>query len=105
MPYLEKHYKRFKGLKLFNEDESDFLLTKEGPKCYIEAIAYLKCQKPLKSLIWSEELGNAARDHVEDIGPKGMISGRGTDGSMPITRIQKYGNIDSAWAESSQYGA
>lgn len=43
VPYLEKQYKKFKGLKLFNDDESDFLLTKEGPKAYLEAITFLKC--------------------------------------------------------------
>ena len=56
-------------------------------------------------MLWSDELEKAAMDHVEDIGPLGMISGRGTDGSLPIIRIGRYGRIDSAWAESSQYGA
>mmetsp|Transcript_33648 Transcript_33648/g.51915 ORF Transcript_33648/g.51915 Transcript_33648/m.51915 type:complete len:177 (-) Transcript_33648:1143-1673(-) len=46
----------------------------------------------------------AARDHINDIAPKGITSGKGSDGSAPTDRIQKYGLIDEAWAESSLYG-
>ena len=46
----------------------------------------------------------AAKDHVEDIAPKGMVSSMGSDGSLPPDRISKYGNIDETWAESNIFG-
>lgn len=46
----------------------------------------------------------AALDHVNDIAPKGIVSGQGSDGSMPTDRINKYGRIDESWAESCIYG-
>ena len=49
---------------------------------------------------WSNELASAAQDHVEDIGPKGMVSSQGSDGSMPTQRIERYGKYDEAWADS-----
>ena len=33
----------------------------------------------------------AARDHVIDIGEKGIVSSLGTNGSLPTDRINKYG--------------
>ena len=56
------------------------------------------------TLTWSEPLAKAAADHVKDVAPKGIASGKGTDGSLPTDRISKYGTIDEGWAESSLYG-
>ena len=54
---------------------------------------------------WSEGLEKAARDHVDDIGLKSLVSSIGTDGSMPTDRISRYGVIDETWAESNIFGA
>ena len=53
---------------------------------------------------WCDGLADAARDHVNDCGPKEIISSKGSDGSTPTDRIQRYGNIDEAWADSTVYG-
>jgi len=42
---------------------------------------------------------------VEDIGPKGLVSSQGSDGSMPTERIAKYGRLDEAWADSLVFNA
>ena len=47
----------------------------------------------------------AAKDHVNDIGPKGLVSSMGSNGSLPTDRIAKYGKIDETWAESNIFGA
>lgn len=57
--------------------------------------------KPFK---WSDPLKNAALEHVNDIGPKGIVSSMGSNGSLPTDRISKYGNIDETWAESNVFG-
>lgn len=50
-------------------------------------------------------LYKASRDHVLDIGPKGMTTSRGSDDSMPFDRIQRYGRLEKAWADSCIFGA
>ncbi len=37
-----------------------------------------------------DEIDWAAEDHVEDIGPAGILSHTGTDGSSPSERISRY---------------
>ena len=58
----------------------------------------------MPEFIWSDILKKAASDHVKDIGPKGLVSSMGSDGSLPTDRISKYGTIDETWAESNIFG-
>ena len=51
----------------------------------------MKSQQPITPLTWSNELAAAARDHCLDIGPKGLTSNRGSDGTMPWDRVERYG--------------
>jgi uncharacterized protein YkwD len=96
--------KRFKGLKLYSEDGLSFQLTKEGSKAVFVAMTFLGKEKTRVPLVWSPELHMAARDHVEDTAPKGIISGTGSDGSTPSDRIARYSRIDETWSESTVYG-
>ena len=38
-------------------------------------------------------LEKAAKEHVDDIGPKGLFDFIGSDGSSPCDRIQRHGNF------------
>ena len=58
----------------------------------------------MKPFECSELLQKAAQDHVEDVGPKGLVSSIGSNGTLPTDRIGKYGNIDETWAESAIFG-
>lgn len=58
------------------------IATREGKFAVMEAIEFLTIQqskydakegKPLPPLRWDERVAAAAKDHVEDIGPKGLI--------------------------------
>ena len=42
---------------------------------------------------------------MDDVGPKGIVSSSGSDGSHPTQRIERYSKIDEAWSVSSIYGA
>ena len=42
---------------------------------------------------------------IDDIGPKGIVSSLGSDGSLPTDRINKFGVIDEAWGDSNIFGA
>ena len=102
--YLEKCLGRFKGKILYSEDNKSFIETKEGPSAYTEAIEYLRTQRGMPEFKWSPILMKAAKDHVNDIGPKGLVSSMGSNGSLPTDRIAKYGKIDETWAESNIFG-
>lgn len=102
--HLEKCLGRFKGLVLYSEDNKSFIETKEGPAAYVEAIEYLRNKKGMKELIWSDQLQKAGQEFVDDIGPKGLVTSLGSDGSLPTDRISKYGQIDETWGESNIYG-
>jgi uncharacterized protein YkwD len=78
--------------------------TQEGLTAVDEAIADLRGQNSLPLLSWSDGLAQAARDHVNDIGPKGIIGHDGTDGSNPLSRIQRYGHAQITWSENVSYG-
>lgn len=60
IPHLDKVMKRFKGLKLYNEEGTSFMTTKEGAKAYQDAIAFLRKQKPMAPLKWNDDLSMAA---------------------------------------------
>jgi uncharacterized protein YkwD len=46
--HLERCLGRFKDKTLYSEDGRSFIETKEGKSAYIEAIEYLRKQKPMK---------------------------------------------------------
>ncbi len=58
----------------------------------------------MKPLTWSDDLTKAAQRHVDDIGPKGIVSNVGSDGSLPTDRMNRFGMIDETWGESNIFG-
>ena len=71
IPQLEKSMNRFIGNILKTADGCSAIETEEGPMAYIEAIEYLRVQKPVPPLMFSKELELAAKDHGQDIGKTG----------------------------------
>jgi len=55
-------------------------------------------------LKWEEGLSKASEDHANDIGPKGVLSSTGTNGSTMSSRIEKYGQWDISVAENLSSG-
>lgn len=102
--YLEAMLPHFNG-KLYEEPGQTPLLTNEGAAAVQEAIVFLKAMKPVNPLVWSKGLSRAALDHVNDIGPKGVVSHTGIDGSSPGDRIERYGQWDLSWGENISFGA
>ena len=64
--------------------------TEEGVSAVNEAIDVLRSEKPLPSLATSKPLSLAAGDHVADLGPKGLVSHKGSDNSSPSDRVLRY---------------
>ena len=80
------------------------LQMKEGITVFKEAIQFLKNLNPLQSLEWDNKLYQSAKAHVEDIGPKGLLSYQSSDGTDPEDRISKYGNFLYPIGESIDFG-
>ena len=76
----------------------------EGDNSFKEAINYLKGLKPLKPLQWDENLAKSAKEHVDDIGPKGLLLYRSSDGTEPEDRISKYGKYINSLGENIDFG-
>ncbi len=67
----------------------------EGDNVFKEAIAFLKSLKPLQPLEWDQNLYSSAEEHVNDIGPKGLLLYQSSDGTEPEDRINKYCNYET----------
>ena len=67
----------------------------EGDNVFKEAIAFLKSLKPLQPLEWDQNWYSSAEEHVNDIGPKGLLLYQSSDGTEPEDRINKYCNYET----------
>ena len=76
----------------------------EGDNVFKEAINFLKSLPPLKPLQWDENLCKSAQEHVNDIGPKGLLLYQSSDGTEPEDRIAKYGNYVDSLGENIDFG-
>ena len=76
----------------------------EGDNVFKEAISFLKSLPPLKPLQWDENLSRSAQEHVDDIGPKGLLLYQSSDGTEPEDRISKYGNYTESLGENIDFG-
>jgi len=104
VPSLQKLLEQFDNDVLKREGKTN-LRTNEGTKAVKEAIEYLqtKAEKVEESLRWSDELAKAAKEHVEDTGPKGLLSHEGSSGSTVKERLQKYGKIVNCYGENLSF--
>jgi hypothetical protein len=76
----------------------------EGDNVFKEAIQFLKSLPPLKPLQWDPNLTRSAQEHVDDIGPKGLLLYQSSDGTEPEDRIAKYGNYIDSLGENIDFG-
>ena len=103
IPKLKESFLGFRD-KIFHQPGEDPIQTYEGKDGVDEAIQFLKSQKPVPPLTFSNEISLACKDHVNDIGPKGLTSHDGSDGKNISDRIEKYCEWDGACAESIDFG-
>ena len=76
----------------------------EGDAVFKEAIQFLKSLPPLPPLVWDQNLATSAQEHVNDIGPKGLLLYQSSDGTEPEDRIAKYGNYSEPLGENIDFG-
>lgn len=76
----------------------------EGDIVFKEAISYLKTLTPVNPLEWDDNLAASANEHVNDIGPKGLLLYQSSDGTEPEDRIAKYGSYVDSLGENIDFG-
>lgn len=102
--YVEEHKRNFKGYFFVVIDGRKTTRTVEGIKAVDEAIAFLKRVEPVPALSASRPLTRAARDHVNDLGSRGLTGHAGTDNSQPADRIGRYGIPKTVSGEAITFG-
>jgi uncharacterized protein YkwD len=103
--HLEAMLPHFDGLVLRMPGSKVGIRTTEGAAAVREAIGYLRRQRPMPAMTWSDGLWRAARDHARDQGPTGAMGHNGSDGSTMDQRIRRYGAWEVTAAENIDYGS
>ena len=76
----------------------------EGEDVINEAVKFLNSIKSLPPFELDNALCQSAQDHVDDIGPKGLLSYQSSDGTEPEERIGKFGTYVEALGENIDFG-
>ena len=100
---LRDSLKYFKD-KIYHCPDEDPIQTYEGASAVNDAINFLKNQKPVHELTLNKDISQACKDHVDDIGPKGLTTHEGSNGSNIGLRIEKYCEWDGVVAENLDFG-
>ena len=106
---LARHLERLKkyldkNTNILSEPDKIQIQMVEGENVFNEAINFLKNLRPLEPLQWDDCLAQSAQDHVDDIGPKGLLLYQRSDGTEPEDRITKYGNYIENLGENIDFG-
>ena len=103
--HLEKLKKYLdKNTNILSEPDKIQIQMVEGENVFNEAIQYLKNLSPLPPFEWDDCLAQSAQEHVDDIGPKGLLLYQSSDGTEPEDRISKYGNYVDSLGENIDFG-
>ncbi len=101
--YLTPTLKYYQGRE-YRRPGQTTVLTQEGRAAVEGCIKALSASRPMKALLPSEALSSAAKDHVRDTGPKGIVGHTGSDGSSLVARTRRYDQTPRAIAETISYG-
>ncbi|MFZ4577751.1 MAG: CAP domain-containing protein [Myxococcota bacterium] len=101
--HLEAWLPLFQGLEF--SGPSGRILTIEGPAAVREAIAVLKATPPMPQVQVSAGMTLAAREHANDLGPRGGRGHVGTDGSTLGGRLERHGQWQGTVFEAIAFGA
>ena len=106
---LARHLEKLKNYldtstNILSEPDKIQIQMVEGEDVFNEAINFLKNLRPLEPFQWENALAQSAQEHVDDIGPKGLLLYQSSDGTEPEDRITKYGNYIDSLGENIDFG-
>ncbi|HKO61613.1 MAG TPA: CAP domain-containing protein [Pyrinomonadaceae bacterium] len=99
---LELFRRNFRG-KEIHYPEGGVLVTNEGVAALDDAILFLRRQTPLPPLEVRSGMIKAAKVHVTDLVTTGRSGHRGTDGSQPGERLDRFGRWEDSYGENIVY--
>jgi len=102
--YVNPRLGNFTG-KDYSEPGSITIRTNEGRPAVEECIRSLQSSAPGQPLRPTDALSAAARDHVRDTGPRGVVGHTGSDGSSPALRVRRYDASLRYIGENIAYGS
>lgn len=102
--FLEE-WKRYYDGKLLRIPGERSIMTEEGVTAVNEAIGFVHSMNPVPRLNPSRGMSWGARDHVKDQGSSGSSQHKGSDGSQPWDRVNRYGTWEKSIAENISYGS
>ena len=103
LPFIQNQIKMIEGKTLIRPGKKS-LMTYEGISAWTETKNALQKQNKLKPLKWQDGLALAAQDHCNDMGKRGKLGHKGTDGSMVWHRIARYGRVWGNVGENLSFG-
>ena len=99
---LELFKKNYRGNQI-HYPEGGVLVTNEGVAALDDAINFLRTIKPLPPLDLRSGMVKAAKAHVTDLVSTGKSGHRGSDGSQPGQRLDRFGTWDQSYGENIVY--
>lgn len=100
--FVEDYKKYYDGNRLTLPGRKKAIVTIDGLAAVDEAINFLRAQGPLPSFSTAKGICLAAKDHATEIS-KGVQGHRGSDGSTPNDRVDRYGRWEGAIGETIVY--
>lgn len=100
--FVEEFKKYYNGQKLSLPGKKA-LLTVEGVAAVDEAVSFLRAARPLPPLTVNRGMCLAAKDHANDLALKGVTGHKGSDGSSPNARLERYGAWEGMVGENIVY--
>jgi uncharacterized protein YkwD len=101
--YVEEFKKYYDGNRLKLPGRAKAIVTNDGIAAVDEAINFLRGAQPLPAFDVAKGICSAAADHAKDLAGKGITGHRGSDGSTPNARVDRYGQWDAAIGETVVY--
>jgi uncharacterized protein YkwD len=101
---LLEQWKKYYDKKLVRLPGETPILTKEGVGGAVEAIRFLRSAKPVPPMNPSKGMSMGAKDHVSDQGSSGSSQHKGSDGSQPWDRVNRYGSWEKSIGENIAFG-
>ena len=98
-------WKRYYDGKLLKIPGETILITQEGVTAVNEAIGSMRSRNPVPKLNPSKGMSSGARDHVTDQGSSASSQHKGSDGSQPWDRVNRYGTWERSIGENIAYGS
>ena len=101
---LLEQFRKFYDGKLLKLPGQTPIQTREGTSAVAEAIRSLRSQTPVSPLSPSKGMSLGAKDHITDLRASGASQHKGSDGSQPWDRVNRYGTWQKIIGENISFG-